>query len=285
MMFAANRQPRRTRKGFTLVELVVAAVAGSILVGAVAVSLGQMMRTRNVSATRRVAFQAADAAAARIAADLQSVARDPDLTFCKVQITNGGLPGQERDQILLLTKSDRPVRGLEGVPEGDVFEVQYRVGPSLGQESLWRRIDPAMDDFLDAGGVAAPVADGVVAFSVEASDGTTWFESWDSDAEGMPHAVRFTVTVRGPGTDIARSPLAVSRRTIAIDRVPLPPESESEDTQGQGGESDEGEIEACACLHEMPARVDVSLTKSETGRPTVGGPSCSDLVFVAGGLT
>jgi hypothetical protein len=57
-----------------------------------------------------------------------------------------------------------------------------------------------------------------VGVRIQAFDGTTWFDDWDTDSDGYPHAVRVTVTARSDDGSVTR----VSRRTIAVDRVPLP---------------------------------------------------------------
>ena len=117
------------------------------------------------------------------------------------------------------------------MPEGGQYEAQYRVdgsGPSAG---LWRRVDPGFDRAQDAGGVATLLAPSVTSFSVQAYDGTSWFDTWDSDSDGIPHAIR--VEIRAQSDDGTAD--AVVRRVTAIDRVPTPPDTaESSSTTGTG---------------------------------------------------
>jgi hypothetical protein len=220
-----------TRRGFTVVELVVTSVIGVMIAGAVLTSVSAMQRARAASQGRRQAFARAEAACSRIAQDLQNVCRNADLTHVRVAITNAGAPGAEQDGLLLLTGPGRPVRGEEFAPEGNQFEVQYKVMPTgAGRAGLWRRVDPGHDEFLDGGGIAAEVAAGTASLSLQASDGTNWYEDWDSDADGVPHAVRVVVAA---ASDDGRATM-VARRIVAIDRVPLPPA----DT-GEGSDSGE----------------------------------------------
>lgn len=218
-----------------------ATMVGVLIAGATATSISQMYRARNDSRAHHQAFQRADTAAARIALDVAAALRRSDLLQQKVMVLNGGAPGAERDELLVLVSSQRPLRGIDGEPEGGEYEVQYRVQPGAdGREALWRRMDIAHDDYIDGGGIASPIAGAVVSLSVVAADGTgEWLDAWDSDSDGMPHAVKVLVSA---AADDGRT-TATALRVVAIDRVPLPPpapeegaEGEGEDTEGmQGG--------------------------------------------------
>lgn len=214
----------RCRPGFTLVELIVASVIAAILAGAASVSLARMIRARTSSEARQTAYARAEGVTSRIALDLLNVMRDSNLANCRVQIRNGGLPNAERDDLLLLTRSLRPVRA-DSI-EGDEYEAHYRIAPmdatnvSSPSDAFWKRTDPAHDDYQDGGGVATAIAQGAVALSIQATDGESWFEDWNSDSDGLPHAVRVVAVAR---SDDGKAQI-VSRRIIALDRVPIPPE-------------------------------------------------------------
>jgi type II secretion system protein J len=227
-LLTPNIPAGRARAGFTLVELIVAAVIGVLIAGAVATSISQLFRARGSSAAHQQAFARADGAAARIALDLTNALRRNDPLQQKVAVVNGGAPGQERDEVLMLMRSLRPVRGDPNNPEGDEFEVQYRVMPAGdGGPALWRRVDMAHDEYVDAGGIASPITGGMVALSIQANDGSDqWFEEWDSDSDGLPHAVRISVTAQSD--DAKASATAV--RVVALDRVPIPPPTEDTST-------------------------------------------------------
>ncbi len=223
---------RRThRRGFTLVEMVVGVIILAMLAGAASAVITQLVRARNGAVSHRQAFSRASDAAARIALDLSGVTRDMNLSVCKVGVTTGGSPAQPRDELLLLVRSNRPVRGLSevtGAPEGGEQEVQYRVQDNAGAAMLWRRGDIAMDGIVDGGGIASPLIPGVSSLAIEAYDGTNWHESWDSDSDGMPHAVRVVTTAVSDDGKI----VATARRVVAIDRVPLQPKDEDSGTSG-----------------------------------------------------
>ncbi|MCA9293012.1 MAG: hypothetical protein KDA20_04280 [Phycisphaerales bacterium] len=228
----------------TLIELIVASLVIAAMTAATSLSVSQTLRAARASAAREASRSLAETAAARMARDLASVTRDGDLYDARVRIKDGETGGAATDELLLLTRSATPARtvgsgGVLGEPEGDVYEVQYRLaGAAQGRGglsarrvapdaqtgfTLWRRLDPAFDEFGDAGGVAAPIGQGLRSLSIEAFDGSTWRSTWDSDEDGMPHAVRLVIEAETPARDPRdRTREAVARRTIAVDRVPVP---------------------------------------------------------------
>lgn len=226
--------PDTRQRGFTLVELIVSTIMLSVIVGATTLVVFQSLRSRDAARAGGEAFSRAQIAAGRIVADAQNALRDTDLLKGKVQVTAGGVGGTSG--LLLLTHQQRPVRTGYEVPEGEEYEVQYRLEPAtiraasansrLAQYSLWRRADPNLDDTVDGGGVAAAVVDGVTTLTVEAYDGQKWLTAWDSDADGYPFALRVTVSA----CDEAGKRVSTARRVVAIDRTPLPLPAPEEET-------------------------------------------------------
>ena len=224
---------RQSRPGFTLIELLVGSIIGALVAGGAATAVSQVLKVRNTATGRAQATGRATASIERMSADVMSAVRDSDLTFCRLAITDGGDGPAARDTLLVLTRSSKPLRGIDGIPEGDEFEVQYRLGPLVGEgEALWRRCDPSFDEVQDGGGIATAIAETVRAMSVTATDGTQWFTKWDSDTEGMPHGVRIEVTA----TDDSGKFSATRRALIALDRVPVPP-AEEDSTESTDTES------------------------------------------------
>lgn len=193
-----------------------------MVAGSAVASVSQMLKLKAKSAARQQAYERADMATSRMALDLSNIVRHHNLLFARVSVTDGGSGSEARDSLLLLTRSIRPVRDETDAAEGGEYEVQYKIRPVSATDprsALWRRRDPAHDAFLDAGGVASPVVRGVKSLSIQAYDGNDWFDSWDSDTDGYPHAISVEVTVDSDdGTATA-----TSRRTVAMDRTPLPP--------------------------------------------------------------
>ncbi len=221
-------------RAFTLVELIVASVILSFIVAATTVSLSQSLRARDAASARSDAFSRAITAADRIARDAETAVRDPVIEYTRVAVIPSGSADRRADSLLLFSRSMRRVRpasvpGGAEPPEGGEYEVHYRLQPPPRTPGaaqppghiLWRRADPVPDDYPDGGGVAAPVAAGILSLTIQASNGLEWFDTWDSDYSGMPHALRITVAA----TDDRARTTAVARRTVALDRTPLPLET------------------------------------------------------------
>lgn len=216
-----------SRRGFTLVELIVAGIMISLLGGATYVCISQTVRARDRGVSRGEAFTRANLAADLIAADVQNTLRDADLANTRLLILRDGRPGEGRDGILIFSNSDRPARAGGLQPEGQEYETQYRLlpGSAKGSFDLWRRRDPVPDENPEGGGVASLLVSGLTSLSIQCSDRTTWRDTWDSDAEGLPYGVRIVVGA----TDDGGTATSTARRVVAIDRVPTPLQDTEED--------------------------------------------------------
>lgn len=232
---------RGGRRAFTLAELLVAIIIAGVLSTGAAMSLGNFFKTRNATRAYQQASSRANTAAARIAQDLASCVRHPEPRFQKLVVSNGGDPRTPRDELLVLTRTMKTARGYRDEPEGGEYEAQYRVASSDRGDALWRRFDPAFDEIIDGGGIATPIMHGAVGLSVDATDGSAWFETWDSDTQGLPHAVRIVVSARSDDGRVVTQ----ARRVVAIDRVPLIPadvqalraQEEEQESSGAGTQS------------------------------------------------
>ena len=218
------------KRGFTIIELVVAIMIAAIISGAVASSLSQLGRARNISRIRMTASRRASDALESIRRDVQSAVRSDDLFDTRLRLapeTVRSTVGEvDRDQLLLFNTRLRPIRTIDYSGEGDEYETQYRIEEDRDGPALWRRRDAVPDEFEDAGGIAEPIGDGVIGVRFEAFDGQSWIQEWDSDVDGLPISIRATVTASGarPGEDALNDPrsLAVMRTEIPIDRVIKP---------------------------------------------------------------
>ena len=218
------------KRGFTIIELVVAIMIAAIISGAVATSISQLGKARDISRIRMTASRRASDALENIRRDVQSTVRSDDLFDTRLrlapEVARTPIGEVDRDQMLLFATRLRPIRSIEYSGEGNEYETQYRIEEDRDGPALWRRRDAVPDEFEDAGGIAEPIGDGVVALRFEAFDGESWVQVWDSDVDGLPISIRATVTASGarPGEDAfldARS-LSVMRTEIPIDRVIKP---------------------------------------------------------------
>ncbi len=212
------------RSGFTLIELVVATVIAGILAGAATMSIRRLADGRDRSAERQAAVESVYAITRFIARDMANIVRDTSLVDTIVRIDDtAGSTVDQHDEVLLFCRSLRPVRpetdGDVTYRESDIHEVHYRLKPDPALTGvLWRRADPIVDENYEGGGVAVPLGVHIASLDFEAYNGTAWVSTWDSDIDGLPHALR--VTCRGviPSTGAE----VVSRMSVAIDRIPLP---------------------------------------------------------------
>ncbi|MFO0872607.1 MAG: prepilin-type N-terminal cleavage/methylation domain-containing protein [Phycisphaerales bacterium] len=242
-----NRSIDRSR-GFTLIELLVAGLIVALVLGAVGVSLAQVGRARQSARTRLDAYMRADAALDAVRRDVQSALRSDDLFQCRVLVHDDLVRRHdvelERDELLLFSDRLESVRPVEYNGEGGEYETQYRIAEDDLGTVLWQRRDPVPDEWENAGGVATPLVDGVVALRVEAYDGTSWYDEWDSDVSGLPWAMRVTVVASGApnGEDPynKRWPWVTLRTIVPIDRVTPPyeppPDEEATSEDGTGAD-------------------------------------------------
>jgi type II secretion system protein J len=218
---------RHSQLGFTLIELVVAGTIAAMVLMAVTFALAQLSKTRNIARERVEAFQRASMSIEALRRDIAALIRTDDLFDTRFLLTtreaSARTGGHERSDLLMFNISLRPLHPIDYQGEGREYETHYRVEDDELGSALWRRRDMVPDERPDGGGLAEPIADGVVGFLVEASDGDGgWRTEWDSDVDGVPKLVRITVTATGipVGADSVNLTPDVDLRTVvAIDRV------------------------------------------------------------------
>jgi type II secretory pathway pseudopilin PulG len=222
-----RRTPIR-RRGFTLVELIVAGLLTAMLLGTISVTLGQLARAKSTCKERLDAHLRADLALNTIRRDLASLIRSEDLFYCQFMLTDqyvGSPDGDlDRDELLIFNTRFRAIRDIDFNGEGSEFETQYRVGEEGGSTMLWVRRDAFPDKYPTGGGLATPLVRNIISFNIEAFDGDKWWDNWDSDWDGLPHAIRITVIGSGarPEQDPEDAVVSVMRTVVAVDRV-VPP--------------------------------------------------------------
>ena len=267
----AATNPRRLRRSFTLIEVMVAGVITALVLGSVSSSLAQLGRVKNSCKRRFDAHLRADAALNALRRDLIAVVRSDDLFLTRVLLYDDAvatpLGDMHRDEILVFNTRLRPVRDIDNFNgEGIEYESQFRIAEDDFGPVLWQRRDALPDEYLLGGGVAPPRGDGILGLFIEAYDGDEWFDEWDSDYDGLPVALRLTVTASGhrDAEDLysPSTPIAILRTVVPIDRVPLPRdvfEAEWEETE---------ELEQQLLAEEQAARGGEATTGPGTGGET-----------------
>jgi len=233
------------RRGFTLLELMIAGVMAAIVLGGITVSLSQLGSAKAISRQRLDAFSKCDTALRTIRRDIIAVLRRDDLFDTRLWIIDDAAQFEgrdvDRDELLLFNNSLRANKEIDFNGEGVEYEAQYRIDDDELGVVLWKRRDPILDDNPVGGGVATPLAEGVVSLQLEAFDGANWLTQWDSDELGIPHAIRITISATGTveGDDIY-PPFVQLRTVVPLDRVMQPAdlydvvEDEEEGSTGSG---------------------------------------------------
>lgn len=243
----ASERRRRTQRGFTLIELVLAGTIAALVLVTVVVSLSQIGRAREVSRTRLLAHLRADSALDEIRRDLSSVLRDSDLFNTRVLLYQGtgtiltkeGRLDVARDELLVFNSRLEPLGEIDYNGEGGEYETHYRIDEDQYGAALWQRRDAVPDDWPDGGGIATPIAEGVIGLEIKAYDGEEWFEEWDSDVDGLPWGFRVEIMAIGSRDGEVESvdprSIVVLRSHVAVDRI-VPPYVEPEPEVGPDGE-------------------------------------------------
>ena len=267
---------KTSRRGFTLVELIIAGIIAVIVVGTLGTSLSQLARARASSKVRLNAHLRANTALDKIRREIQQVIRSDNLIDTRILLTgdsvNSPIGELPRNDVLIYSTKLSPVRNKTYEGDGIEHEVQLRVSDDESGSALWMRSDAVPDDNEGGGGKAEPMMDGIIGLYIEASDGTDWYDSWDSDINGLPVALRVTVSSAGDaqGADFyADARELMSLRTIVpIDRVPPPyEEPPAEDPASMP----EGELAAAAAAAAGATQAEVDAAIAGAGAAGIAG--------------
>jgi type II secretory pathway pseudopilin PulG len=215
------------RRGFTLIELLVAGMMTTIVIGGITTSLSQLGSAKSVSRQRLEAFSRCDTAIRTLRRDIITTLRRGDLFDTRILISDlthrfqGNVMNQ--DELLVFNGTLRANKEIDFNGEGMEYETQFRIEPNDVSSALWKRRDAILDDNPVGGGMAIPIADGIVALQFEAFDGISWYSQWDSDELGIPHAIRISVTSTGMVfPDETNAPLITLRTIVPLDRYQTP---------------------------------------------------------------
>ena len=185
------------RRGFTLIELLIAGIIASFIVGTSSLALSGIVKTKNVSQLRLNAHLRAHTALTQLRNDLVSMMRSDDLFYSQFLLNDMQANGYERDEFLVYSNSFKPLRDTHHNGEGNEYEIEYRIEENDFGINLKQRKDAVIDEIYEGGGIVTPIAESIIELNIEAYDGERWLPSWDSDLDGLPHAIRIHLTASG----------------------------------------------------------------------------------------
>jgi len=232
---------RADKKGFTLLEVMVASVIGAFIalvsVGALrAVTAGRAMVNTNIAAADELRY-----AVELIRSDLANVYRDGSADAMKFV----GISA-ESDENMTTSLTMRIVslaNARRSEPEGDIHEVHYYVMEGEDKSALMRRIYPLVGTEAEEelpGGVLTAIAENIVGFELMYFDGEEWVPDWPAELNRLPEMVEIVLATVEEKQ--GREGSIVTRRIIAS--FPrLPQQSQNTDTSGQD-QADSGEGQA-----------------------------------------
>jgi type II secretion system protein J len=192
------------RSGFTLIELMISAAIGAVVLVASYLCLSAGLATQKLIEPRTEVLQTARVVLAMMSADLRSACSlSPDFDFVGEQRMLGAM---EADNLDFATHDYTPRRPHEG----DYCQVSYFAdkNPKSERVSLWRRRNARLaPDPLD-GGSREELARGLRGLKLQYYDGLDWYDTWGdtnpdkkqknrtlvaSNLFGMPEAVKITL--------------------------------------------------------------------------------------------
>jgi type II secretion system protein J len=282
------------RRGFTLIELLVAGIMATILMGGITTSLSQLGSAKSISRHRLEAFARCDAALQTIRKDIITVLRRDDLFDTRILISDftGNFDGRhvDQDELLVFNGNLRANKEIDFNGEGMEYETQFRLEQNDISSALWKRRDAILDDNPIGGGMAVPIADGVISLQIEAFDGLSWFGQWDSDQLGIPTAIRVTVSATGmQSLDDLYSPIITLRTVVPLDRFMPPADlydlADSEDEDGEDGDDGDGKASADDGSDSSESGGDSGSDGSGTGGKEDGGGDGSVITSEDGRIT
>jgi type II secretion system protein J len=215
------------RRGFTLIELIVAGVMAAIVLGGITTALSQLGSAKSISRQRLEAYSRCDTALRILRRDIITTLRRGDLFETRLHISDSTHRFQgnilDEDELLVFDGALRANKEIDFNGEGMEYETQFRIEPNDVSSALWKRRDAILDDNPIGGGMATPIVDGIIALQFEAFDGDSWFSQWDSDESGIPEALRVTVTSTGMNSsDDNNAPEITLRTIVPLDRFRSP---------------------------------------------------------------
>ncbi len=229
------------KKGFTLVEVMVAVtIGGFIMLVAVgtlkAITSSAKMVDININAAAEVRF-----AMNLIAKDLVNFYRDENNENTKlIGIADESADGNSSYMVFYTVNR---MKARADQPEGDIYEVEYSLRQdgekSLLLRRLWPNPNKEYDEYDDPHGIQAVIAEDIEVFEVRYFDGEEWGNEWPEEMEELPQLIEVSIV----GKPLSRGTSSMESIMINLTRsvtVTVASEDGEEGEQGGGGGGGQG---------------------------------------------
>jgi len=206
--------------GFTLLELLLATVVGTLVIVVALGSLRQVSHSRaeaqyysDISAHGRYALN-------RIRDDLANFYRSLNPEKMRLLGAEGGTETEATDRLRVQVVQEGWIHGKPSEGLSDIYEVEYGLCEDLaeGGTFLGRRCGAIKEATLgNKGGTLTRVADFIQSIRFEYFDGTDWQRNWEQ-SQGIPSLVRVSLVLADPKRPLYRS-LHISQM-ISLEPIP-----------------------------------------------------------------
>lgn len=230
---------RSRKKGFTLVEVLVATTIGAFIVSVAlcalkVVSVSAEIVDDNIETAAELRF-----ASNILSRDLMNLYRDSDIRNMKFVGTIAESGGRSVSVLTFYTVGKTKARIDQ--PEGDVYEVEYYLLEDKEKSFLMRRLWPNPDpNESEPGGVLTAIARDIDVFEVRYFDGEDWSDEWPQELWSLPELVEVSVaTIRPEGRGSATESFMVN-----FARFTSSEDNSSTGNRGQADNSESGNRES-----------------------------------------